>query len=92
MQKIRKVVVADKSLSTYGHNVKIISEHGKVTLKDPVHTEEERKTSKPKPWKGPVLILKGYDVLTAADGQEGVERFRGRAALASSSDYGPCDA
>ena len=41
MQKIRKAVVADKSLSTYGHNVKIISEHGKVTLKGPVHTQEE---------------------------------------------------
>ena len=43
MQKIRKVVLADKSLSTYGHNVKIIFEHGKVTLKDPVHTEENAK-------------------------------------------------
>jgi hyperosmotically inducible periplasmic protein len=43
MQKIRKAVVADKSLSTYGHNVKIISEHGKVTLKGPVHSEEESK-------------------------------------------------
>jgi hyperosmotically inducible periplasmic protein len=42
MQKIRKAVVADKSLSTYGHNVKIISEHGKVTLKGPVHSEAER--------------------------------------------------
>jgi osmotically-inducible protein OsmY len=43
MQRIRKSVVSDKSLSTYGHNVKIISEHGKVTLKGPVHTDEERK-------------------------------------------------
>jgi osmotically-inducible protein OsmY len=43
MQKIRKAIVADKSLSTYGHNVKIIAEHGKVTLKGPVHTEEESK-------------------------------------------------
>lgn len=43
MQKIRQSVVADKSLSSYGHNVKIISEHGKVTLKGPVHTEEEKK-------------------------------------------------
>ncbi len=33
MQTIRKSLVADKSLSTYGHNVKIISDHGKVTLK-----------------------------------------------------------
>jgi osmotically-inducible protein OsmY len=44
MQGIRKSVLADKSLSTYGHNVKIIAEHGKVTLKGPVHTEEERKS------------------------------------------------
>jgi hyperosmotically inducible protein len=43
MQKIRKAVVADKSLSTYGHNVKVISDHGKVTLKGPVQTEEESK-------------------------------------------------
>ena len=43
MQKIRKAVVDDKSLSTYGHNIKIISQHGKVTLKGPVHTDEESK-------------------------------------------------
>jgi len=41
MQNIRKAVMADKSLSTYGHNAKIISEHGRVTLKGPVHTDEE---------------------------------------------------
>ena len=34
--------MADKSLSTYAHNVKVISEHGKVTLKGPVNTDEER--------------------------------------------------
>jgi len=44
MQKIRKAVVADKSLSTYAHNVKIISQGGKVTLKGPVRTEEEKST------------------------------------------------
>jgi hyperosmotically inducible protein len=44
MRKIRRAVVSDKSLSTYAHNVKIISEGGKVTLKGPVHTEEEKKT------------------------------------------------
>lgn len=43
MQKIRKAVVADKSLSTYAHNVKIIAQNGKVTLKGPVRSEEERK-------------------------------------------------
>ncbi len=44
MKNIRRSVVDDKSLSTYGHNVKIIAQHGKVTLKGPVHTEEEKKT------------------------------------------------
>jgi hyperosmotically inducible protein len=42
MADIRKSITGDKSLSTYGHNVKVISQHGKVTLKGPVHTEEEK--------------------------------------------------
>jgi len=44
MQKIRKSIMDDKSLSTYAHNVKIVSQHGKVTLKGPVRSEEEKKT------------------------------------------------
>lgn len=44
MRQIRRDVVKDKSLSTYSHNVKIISEHGKVTLKGPVHSEDEKNT------------------------------------------------
>lgn len=44
MRQIRREVVKDKSLSTYGHNVKIISEHGKVTLKGPVHSSDEKNT------------------------------------------------
>jgi len=44
MQKIRKAVMDEKSLSTYAHNVKIISQHGKVTLKGPVRSEEEKNT------------------------------------------------
>lgn len=43
MRQIRRAVVADKSLSTYAHNVKIISQGGKVTLKGPVHTDDEKK-------------------------------------------------
>ena len=42
MQKIRKAIVADKSLSSYAHNVKVIAENGKVTLKGPVRSEEEK--------------------------------------------------
>lgn len=41
---IRRDVVKDKSLSTYGHNVKIVADHGKITLRGPVHTDEEKKT------------------------------------------------
>jgi hyperosmotically inducible protein len=43
-QQIRKAVMADKSLSMYAHNVKIIAQSGSVTLKGPVRTEEEKKT------------------------------------------------
>ena len=41
-KKIRQSLMADKSLSTYGHNVKIITQDGAVTLKGPVHSEEEK--------------------------------------------------
>lgn len=44
MQKIRKSIMDDKSLSTYAHNVKVIAQHGQVTLKGPVRSEEEKKT------------------------------------------------
>lgn len=44
MQKIRKSIVADKSLSTYGHNVKVISQAGKVTLRGPVRSDDEKRT------------------------------------------------
>jgi osmotically-inducible protein OsmY len=44
MQKIRKSIVDDKDLSTYAHNVKIVSQNGKVTLKGPVRSEAEKKT------------------------------------------------
>jgi hyperosmotically inducible protein len=42
-QKIRKSIVGDKSLSTYGHNVKVIVRNGVVTLKGPVQSEDEKK-------------------------------------------------
>ena len=34
----------DKSLSTYAHNVKIITQNGQVTLMGPVRSEDEKKT------------------------------------------------
>jgi hyperosmotically inducible periplasmic protein len=42
-QQIRQSLVKDKSLSTYGHNVKVITQHGQVTLKGPVRSEDEKK-------------------------------------------------
>ena len=42
-QKIRKSLMADKSLSTYAHNVKVVAQGGQVTLKGPVRTEEEKR-------------------------------------------------
>ena len=40
---IRRAIVADKTLSTYAHNVKVITQHGDVTLKGPVRSDDERK-------------------------------------------------
>ena len=42
-QKIRKAVMADKSLSMMAHNVKIITVNGVVTLRGPVKSAAERK-------------------------------------------------
>ena len=42
-RKIRKAIVADKSLSTYAKNVKVIVKDGSVTLRGPVRSEEEKK-------------------------------------------------
>jgi hyperosmotically inducible protein len=39
---VRKAIVDDKNLSTYAHNVKIVTNNGHVTLKGPVQSEEEK--------------------------------------------------
>jgi osmotically-inducible protein OsmY len=41
-QQIRKALVKDKSLSTYAHNINVITQNGMVTLKGPVKSEEEK--------------------------------------------------
>jgi hyperosmotically inducible protein len=43
-QQIRKALTADKSLSTYAHNVKVVAQSGAVTLKGPVKSDDEKKT------------------------------------------------
>ncbi len=42
-QQIRQSIMKDKSLSTYAHNIKIVTQDGQVTLKGPVRSEEEKK-------------------------------------------------
>ena len=41
-KRIRQSIVADKSLSTYAHNVKIVAQGGQVTIKGPVRSEAEK--------------------------------------------------
>ena len=41
-RRIRRSVVSDKTLSTYGHNVKIITANGTVTLNGVVRAEDEK--------------------------------------------------
>lgn len=43
-QKIRHALMQDKSLSTYAHNVKVIAQHGQITLKGPVRSDDEKRT------------------------------------------------
>ena len=56
-KKIRQSVLADKSLSTYAHNIKIISQNGAVTLKGPVKSNGEKKA----------LVAKAVAVAGSAD-------------------------
>src|SRR5271166_3673996 len=42
-QQIRRALANDKSLSTYAHNVKVITQDGQVTLKGPVRSDEEKR-------------------------------------------------
>jgi hyperosmotically inducible periplasmic protein len=43
VSRIRKSLIADKELSTYAHNVKIVAIGGKVTLNGVVRSDEEKK-------------------------------------------------
>lgn len=56
-QRIRRAIIGDKSLSTYAHNIKIISEGGAVTLKGPVRSTREKN----------VIIQKAVDVTGSTD-------------------------
>ena len=41
-RNVRRSLVKDKSLSSYAHNVKVVAQDGKVTLKGPVRSAEEK--------------------------------------------------
>jgi len=43
VQQIRQKLVKDESLSTYAKNIKVIVRDGKVTLRGPVRSENERR-------------------------------------------------
>ncbi len=42
-QEIRKAITNDKSLSTYAHNIKVVTQNGQVTLKGPVRSDAEKR-------------------------------------------------
>ncbi len=42
-KKIRQAITDDKSLSTYAHNIKIVTQQGHVTLRGPVRSENDKK-------------------------------------------------
>jgi osmotically-inducible protein OsmY len=42
-KQIRQAIEKDKSISAYGHNIKIVTENGMVTLKGPVRSEEDKR-------------------------------------------------
>jgi hyperosmotically inducible protein len=56
-RNIRRSIMADKSLSSYAHNVKIISQNGTVTLKGPVKSEAEKSS----------VVAKAVAVVGSAD-------------------------
>jgi len=56
-KNIRRSIVADKSLSSYAHNIKIVSQNGIVTLKGPVKSEDEKSS----------VIAKAVAVVGSAD-------------------------
>jgi len=43
-QKIRRALTQDKTLSSYAHNVKVVTQGGQVTLKGPVRSEDEKQS------------------------------------------------
>ncbi len=58
-QRIRQAIIKDKSLSTYAHNVKVITLNGQVTLKGPVRSDDEKRAIETK-----AAAIAGQDKVT----------------------------
>lgn len=64
-QQVRRALLTDKSLSTYAHNIKVIAQNGVVTLKGPVHSDQEKQAIEAKAAEaagGPEKIKSEIDV------------------------------
>src|SRR3954452_24493751 len=72
-KQIRKEIMSDKSLSTSAHNVKVISQHGNVTLKGTVRSEEEKKAIQDKAASvaGASNVVNDLTVMAADTGSSG---------------------
>lgn len=42
-QQVRQAIMADKTFSSYAHNVKVVTQNGQVTLKGPVRSDDEKR-------------------------------------------------
>ncbi len=42
-KQIRHAISDDKALSTYAHNIKVVTRNGQVTLRGPVRSEDEKR-------------------------------------------------
>ena len=56
-QNIRRAVMDDKTLSTYAHNVKVVTKGGQVTLKGPVRSDAEKKSAITEPCHRPYTLF-----------------------------------
>ena len=61
-QKIRKAINEDKSLSAYAHNIKIITQDGKVTLRGPVRSEDEKNNLQAKAVAGKENVTNQFEI------------------------------
>ena len=59
-QQIRQSIMKDKSLSSYAHNIKIVTQNGQVTLKGPVRSEDEKQAIETK-----AAEVAGHDKITS---------------------------